>query len=101
MWLPELGKLVTTSEVYFEENIYPWRKQQLQPLPAPAAPPATDPVQHVGMPAAGFSADHDLPAPTPSSIGEAWAAATRRGALMARPRLEARAHLILQTLAPA
>ena len=84
-WLPDLGKIVTSSEIYFEENYYPWRKDQPQAIPTPIAAPLDEPAQQAGVPPAGFASEHAaLPAPKPASMGEAWAAATRRGALTAR-----------------
>jgi hypothetical protein len=83
-WVPNEGKLVVSSEIYFDEAHFPWRSDS-DPgrLSVPQPAPHDDRIQRPGIPAAGFPAEstesHDT-----STIASAWAAATRRGALTAR-----------------
>ena len=78
IWLPTEAKVVTTSEVYFDEGLMPWRPKGDQRVgdPLPVAPPV-DEDQPPGIPA------HAPPEPTedtgkaPSSMEQAYAAATR------------------------
>ena len=44
VWVPDVGRLVTTSEVYFDETLMPWRPKGDQRIgdPLPAPPPPVD-----------------------------------------------------------
>ena len=85
-WLPQHSKIVTSSEVYFEESLFPWRGDHdgsAVAVPSPA--PEPDPLQVNGIPPAGFPAPNEsAPSSSATSISSAWAAATRRGATTAR-----------------
>ena len=79
IWLPTQQKLIQTSEVYFDESLYPWRPagDQRVGLPTPSAAPPTD--EH-DITAGGTSTITEDPAPkvdTASSLPESFASATR------------------------
>ena len=83
-WVPSEGKLVTSSEVLFDELHFPWRpSSDSSHLSVPQSPPHCESHQSSGLPATGFPAD-PAERPATSTIASAWAAATRRGALTAR-----------------
>ena len=79
IWLPSQGKLIQTSEVYFDESLYPWRPAGDQRIgsPTPAAAPLAD--EH-DISAGGASNPAAETAPkreTASSLPESFASATR------------------------
>jgi len=78
-WMPQLGKIVSSSEVYFNEDIYPWRPDTPHATLVPTAPPDADHTQMPGLPAAGFPAGiaPTPDAPAPQSIAQAFASAVR------------------------
>ena len=76
IWLPEQSKVIQTSEVYFDESLFPWRPKGDQRIgtPAPTSAPAADPSDI----SAGGAHDPAAAAPPPaSSLPEAFASATR------------------------
>ena len=82
IWLPSLQKLIQTSEVYFDESLYPWRApgDQRIGLPTPTAAPPTD---DCDITAGGGSLAPPPAAPAPgkpgadASLPESFASATR------------------------
>ena len=88
IWLPSLQKLIQTSEVYFDESLYPWRPSgdQRIGLPTPTAAPPTD--EH-DITAGGGSLPQPPQAPsakspaTDASLPESFASATRAARTLA------------------
>ena len=79
IWLPVQHKIIQTSEVYFDESLFPWRPagDQRTGTPSPAAAPPADPEN---ISAGGVRDDAERPAPAPQRAGslpEAYASATR------------------------
>ena len=80
IWLPEQHKVIQTSEVYFDESLFPWRPSGDQRVgtPSPTSAPTADPSD---ISAGGVTSNiHNSAAPTStvtSSLPEAFASATR------------------------
>ena len=79
IWLPMQQKVIQTSEVYFDESLFPWRPdgQQRVGSPPPVAAPTADPED---ISAGGASPDVEQSAVPPqqaSNLPEAFASATR------------------------
>ena len=82
IWLPVQHKVIQTSEVYFDESLFPWRpagEQRVGSPPPTAAPPA-DPEN---VSAGGVRPDVEqstVPKQTATNLPEAFASATRTSA---------------------
>ena len=80
IWLPEQHKVIQTSEVYFDESLFPWRPSGDQRVgtPSPTSAPTADPSD---ISAGGVTSNiRNSAAPTStvtSSLPEAFASATR------------------------
>ena len=79
IWLPVQLKMIQTSEVYFDESLFPWRPNGEQRVgsPSPAAAPPADPDN---ISAGGVRADVEQSAVAPQQVHnlpEAFSGATR------------------------
>ena len=82
VWIPSRGKIVNTSDVYFDETFMPWRgvgDQRVGPVVPHAAP--HDEAPHS---LAAVSPPPPLSVPIAGSIGEAFDVATRTSSATAR-----------------
>ena len=76
VWVPEAGRVVTTSDVYFDETLFPWlpegerRVADAMPLAAPADDDAASPLP------SSVAATAPTPSPPPTSAAEAFDRAT-------------------------
>ena len=78
IWLPEQSKVIQTSEVYFDESLFPWRPKGDQRVgaPTPTSAPPADPSDISAGGVAPSARDAAAPAAA-SSLPEAFASATR------------------------
>jgi len=78
IWLPEQSKVIQTSEVYFDESLFPWRPKGDQRIgaPTPTSAPPADPSDISAGGGAPPARDAAAPAAA-SSLPEAFASATR------------------------
>ena len=88
IWLPSEDKFVQTSEVYFDEGLYPWRPNGDQRIgtttPVAAPPPDVEDVTVRAPPAATTTQPKEQTKTTPpSSVPEAFARATKEAAARA------------------
>ena len=67
VWVPDEGKVVTTSEVYHDETLMPWRPAGSQRVSDPAPVPAVVDDQPVTLP---LGADPGAPVPPLNSLAE-------------------------------
>ena len=82
IWLPVQHKMIQTSEVYFDESLFPWRPagEQRVGAPTPTAAPSADPED---VSAGGVNADVEestVPPQQATNLPEAFAGATRASA---------------------
>lgn len=79
IWLPSRGKLIQTSEVYFDESLYPWRPAGDQRIgaPTPTAAPPTDEHDISAGGGSNATAEAAPKAEAPTSLPESFASATR------------------------
>ena len=90
VWLPNVGRKVVTSEVYFDEGLMPWRPkgdQRVGPvLPTKPAPPEEESLPRPNL--SGPSTEANTCAPPlvdqPTSLSEAYDHATRGSHAKAR-----------------
>ena len=79
IWLPVQGKVIQTSEVYFDESLFPWRPTGEQRIGSPS-PTAAPPADSENVSAGGVRAEDEQPAVAPQravSLPEAYVSATR------------------------
>ena len=80
VWIPDVGRKVVTSEVYFDEGLMPWRPpgdQRVGPvIPTNAASPNSAPPPNLSGPAVTSDTPTE-PAPTSASLPEAYDQAVR------------------------
>jgi hypothetical protein len=79
IWLPVQHKVIQTSEVYFDESLFPWRPAGEQRIGSPS-PTAAPPADLENVSAGGVQADvkpTDSTAPQVASLPEAFASATK------------------------
>ena len=78
VWIPDVGRVVTTSEVYFDEGLFPWRPKGDQrvgdPLPTPPPDVGAETPRLSGPAGSG---DTKRRATTPASLPEAYDRAAR------------------------
>ena len=86
IWLPEEGKMVCTSDVYFDDGLMPWLPmgQQRVADPIPVAPPSQG-NQATGLPE-GLPGPPPVPKPAPSAEGNTAFQQATRGAQTAASR---------------
>ena len=79
VWLPEQHKVIQTSEVYFDESLYPWRPAGDQRIgtPSPTAAPPVDPHDVSAGGASAATEDAPTVPQQASTLPEAFAGATR------------------------
>ena len=69
IWLPVEGKIIQTSEVYFDESLFPWRPKGDQRIgePSPVAAPPEGPASAVLGDAGTSPKGSDVEAPAPAT----------------------------------
>ena len=77
VWLPNEGKVVTTSDVWFDETLMPWRPRGDQRVGMPPPTAAEDDGQPPGLPRAAPADVPPPPVPAAESLTSAFIGATR------------------------
>ena len=85
IWLPNEGKVVTTSDVYFDETLMPWRARGDQRVGVPPPAIAADDGQPPGLPQPHAADCPPAPIPAAETMAAAFTGATRGGAPSAPP----------------